>query len=348
MSYIYPNSDQKVNSYKLYFVYNKEKIYLGSYATYEKAQEMLSEAEALMQIPDHTIPDFNKYKMDYKKVISLCNFRDNKRFIKNPIYIYSNYFHYYLSKDCILTFDVKDLFYFSTYKIRKRGNYLYTQDSVSQKSILSRFGILNHSVLGKDYYFKNNDPYDFRKENLEIINTYKGVTKKEKADGDIYIANIYIDSNLIIGYYNTEIEAAIAYNKAIDLIIDHTPNKTYTPNLIPYLTKDEYQNIYNNLTVSPRLLHMDHHRKRVTSIKKYRGISKDKNSFKVHIGYNGKQYYLGMYPTEKRAAQAYNYASFYLFGRSGYVNNISPLVDDRDTEKIVSFLSKYGILKETS
>ena len=348
MSYIYPSRDELAKSYKLYFVYNKEKIYLGSYASYEKAQEILAEAEALMQDPHHLIPDFSKYKMDYKKVISLCNFRDNKKYIKNPIYIYTNYFHYYLSKDCILTFDLKELFYFSTYKIHKRGNYLYTQDNVSQKSILSRFGILNHSVVGKDYFFKNNDPYDFRKENLEIIKSYKGVTKKEKADGDIYIASIYIDSNLIIGYYASEIEAAIAYNKAIDLISDHTPQKLFTPNLIPYLTSDEYQSIYSSITVSPRLLHLEHQRKRVISTKTYRGISKDKNSYKVHIGYNGRQYYLGMYPTEKRAAQAYNYASFYLFGRQGYINNVSPLVDDRDTEKIVGFLRKYGILKESS
>ena len=52
-----------------------------------------------------------------------------------------------------------------------------------------------------------------------------------------------------------------------------------------------------------------------------------------------------MYPTEKRAAQAYNYASFYLFGRQGYINEVNPLVYDGDTQKIVHFLSKYQVLK---
>ena len=345
MSYIYPTMIKDTTKYKTYFLYETNKIYLGTYPSMESAQNALSDAEELMKLPQGP-PLFTSSNLDYKKIVSLCNLRDNKRYIKNPIYVYPTYFTYYLSKEYILTFDLKDLLYFSTYKIYKRGNYLYTQDSVSQQSILSRYGIPNHSVINKDYIFKNNNPHDFRYNNLEVINGYKGVSKKIKNATVIYIAYIYIKTNLIIGHYSSEIEAAIAYNKAIDILSEHDIIKDYTYNTIPFITKAEYDAIYNKLTISSRIYHLDHTRKRVISQKQLRGVSKDQNSYRAHIGYQGKQLYLGMYPTEKRAAQAYNYASFYLFGRQGYINDVSPLVYDGDTSKIVSFLSKYHILKE--
>lgn len=347
MSYIYPTIIKDTIKYKIYFLYEKQKIYLGTYPSMESAEKVVAEAEHIVSLPPG-IPDLNEYHLNYKKIISLCNLRDHHHYIKNPIYLYPTYFTYYLSKDCILTFDLKELFYFSTYKIYKRGNYLYTQDSVSQQSILSRYGIPNYSVLGKDYRFKNGDPYDFRLENIEIINTYKGVSKKKKGDTTVYVAYIFFNSNLIIGHYTSELEAAIAYNKAVDVLIEANPSKTYVHNVIPFLTKTEYQAIYDRLEISPRLYFPEHNRKRVISTKKLRGISKDQNSYRAYIGYHGKQLYLGMYPTEKRAAQAYNYASFYLFGRQGYINEVSPLVYDGDGDKIVKFLDKYHILKSPS
>lgn len=347
MSYIYPSVSQGKTTFKVYFVYNNQKIYLGTYPTEEAALAILAEAEDIMQALPGTI-NFTPYTLNYKKVICLCNFRDHNKYIKNPIYIHQTYFHYYLTKSCILVFDNKDLLYFSTYKIYKRGNYLYTQDSISQKNILSRFGIPNHSVPGKDYIFKNNNPYDFRQSNLEIINSYKGVTKKVQNNSCIYVTSIYTDTNIVVGHYHTEAEAAIAYNKAIDLLYKQGNNKEYIYNVIPFITQDEYNKIYNTLFISPRITHLEHQRKRIISTKTLRGVTKDHASYKVHIGYNGKQYYLGMYPTEKRAAQAYNYASFYLFGMKGYINDVSPLIEDRDINKIVGFLSKYGILKEAT
>lgn len=345
MSYIYPSVLNGKTHYKIYFVYESNKIYLGTYPSMETAEKALVEAEALMKHPQGP-PQFELAPtLNYKKIVSLCNLRDYKKYMKNPIYLYATYFHYYLSKNCILVFDSKDLLYFSTYKIYKRGNYLYTQDSISQQNILARFGIPNHSVINKDYFFKNNNPYDFRSENLIVVNSYKGVTKKIKDNSTIYVAYIYIKTNLIIGHYESEIEAAIAYNKAIDLLRQQGLFRDYTYNVIPYITETEYRAIYDRLTLSPRLTHPEYQRKRVISTKKLRGISKDHNSYKVHIGYQGKQIYLGMYPTEKRAAQAYNYASFYLYGRQGYVNPVSPLVEAGDSSKIANFLSKHLTLK---
>ena len=344
MSYIYPSILNGNTKYKVYFVYESNKIYLGIYPSMETAQKALEEAQMIMEAPKGP-PDFNFFTLSYQKIVSLCNFRDHRKYIKNPIYLYATYFHYYLSKECILVFDSKDLLYFSTYKIYKRGHYLYTQDSVSQQNILSRFHIPSYSVIGKDYYFKNGNPFDFRRENLISINHYKGVKQKVKQDQLVYVASIYIDTTLVIGYYASEIEAAIAYNKAIDLLRQQNSPHHYTYNTIPYLTDTEYQVLYEKISVSPRLLHLAHARKRIFSTKKLRGISKGHTSYKVHIGHQGQQFYLGTYPTEKRAAQAYNYASFYLYGRQGHVNHVSPLIDENDSAKIAKFLKKYRLLK---
>lgn len=344
MSYIYPSVLNGKTQYKLYFVFESNKIYLGAYPSMETAEKALEEAKVLMDAPKGP-PCFKDTTLNYKKIVCLCNLRDHKKYMKNPIYLCGTYFHYYLSKDCILVFDSKDLFYFSTYRIYKRGNYLYTQDSISQQNILLRFGIPNHSVMNKDYFFKNGNPYDFRAENLVVVNSYKGVKQKTKNHKTIYIAYIHTHTNLIIGHYESEIEAAIAYNKAIDLLRQQNLYHDYTYNTIPYITKVEYQALYDGIRISPRLTQPEHRRKRVISTKKFRGISNDNNSYKVHIGYKGKQLYLGMYPTEKRAAQAYNYASIYLYGRQGYINEVTPLIDDNDSVKIANFLAKYQILK---
>lgn len=178
MSYIYPLLQNNTTRYKVYFLCQSKKIYLGLYTTLADAEATLLEAKRLIQ--ESLDIAYANYKfIDYKKYISLCNFRDRKVYIKNPIYIYDNYFNYYLSSDIILTFDIKDLLFFSTTKISKRGNYIYAQDTITQQSILSRFGIPPHSVYGIGYKHKNGDRYDFRRHNLEIISSYKGVMHDE-------------------------------------------------------------------------------------------------------------------------------------------------------------------------
>ncbi len=347
MSSIYPVTIKNETKYRVYFLYKNQKINLGTYFSLATAKSALNEAKCITKAAAG-VPVFDNTTLDFKKVVCLCNLRDHHTYIKNPIYLFPTYFSYYLSKDIILLFDSKDLFYFSTYKIYRRNNYLYTQDSISQQNLLSRFGIQNHSVLGKDYYFKNQNPYDFRRENLVIINSYKGVSAKKQGDDTFYVTSIYTTNNIVVGHYKTEIEAAIAYNKAIDLLKKQGYDKQYISNDLAYLTRAEYQQIYDQLTISSRLNEPNNMRKRIISQKLYRGICKDKNSFKVHIGYQGKQLYLGMYSTEKRAAQAYNYASFYLFGRNGYINDVNPVIHDGDMEKIAKCLSKYHINKRAN
>lgn len=316
------------------------------YASYTDAQEALDEAARLCTLTTGTI-DFNLKHLDYKKIVCLCNYRDYSMYIKNPIYLQDGYFSYYLTPQLILLFDNKDLLFFSTYKIYKRGQYLYTQDSVSQQSILSRLGLPMHSIPNRDYRFKNGNCYDFRRSNLEIINNYKGVQKKERATEILYIATIYTDKTITIGHYKTEVEAAIAYNKAIDILSSTgQTSKEYIPNFIPFITRSEYNAIYNSLSISPRLKAPEQVRKYVLKNNKtYRGVATCKSGYRALIGYKGKQIYLGIYPTEQRAAQAYNYASLYLFGKNGYINHTTPLIHDPDMIKIANHLSKCEVLK---
>ncbi len=343
MSYIYPSQKNAIMRYKVYLLHQSKKIYLGLYSTKELAENALHEATCVMENPID-VTHYTCSFISYKKFISLCNFRDRHVYIKNPIYIYDNYFCYYLSQDVVLTFDMKDLFFFSTYKVCKRGNYLYMQDSITQQSILTRFGIPPHSVYGVDYQFKNGCMYDFRRDNLEIINSYKGVTRRQIKDKLIYVAKIFVHQNIIIGHYTSELEAAIAYNKAIDILLEKGIQRDYIKNSIPYLTLSEYNEIYNKLAISP-CIKTPSKQKRVVSTKQYRGICKDKSGFRAMIGYNGKQIYLGIYPTEKRAAQAYNLASFYLYGNSGYINDTQPLIYNPDSEKIAQKLAKHPTQK---
>ena len=91
-------------------------------------------------------------------------------YIPNPIYLEKSYFTYHLEPDYALKFDIEDLFYYSSHKIMKRGSHLFVADYGSQLSVLQRYGIQSYAVEGRDYQFVNDDPTDFRYENIIIIN----------------------------------------------------------------------------------------------------------------------------------------------------------------------------------
>lgn len=57
----------------------------------------------------------------------------------------------------------------------------------------------------------------------------------------------------IIGYYHSEIEAAIAYNKAIDVLKRNGVQKNYTPNYIDGLSPSAYADLYSRLKISDKL-----------------------------------------------------------------------------------------------
>ena len=88
-----------------------------------------------------------------------------------------------------------------------------------QQTLTSRYGIKSYGVPGVDYCFVNGDPTDFRRENLQIHNIYHGVRKTVTKNGQhVYTVRIHIRGNYIVGRYATDVEAAIAYNKAIDIL----------------------------------------------------------------------------------------------------------------------------------
>lgn len=60
----------------------------------------------------------------------------------------------------------------------RRGNHYFVSDYGMQLTLTSRYGIKNYAVPGRDYCFRNGDPTDFRRENLQIHNIYHGVRKQ--------------------------------------------------------------------------------------------------------------------------------------------------------------------------
>ncbi len=198
--------------------------------------------------------DYSKeFTLSFNKWVVLHNYRDNKIYFKNPIYLKPNYFVYYLDINTELKFDVDDLFFYSTHKIMQRGGYLFVSDYGMQINILSKYGIKNFSVLNKDYFFINGDYYDFRYSNISIINKYYGVTKVSNNGNTCYLSKIHVNGDIIIGRYTSEIDAAIAYNKAGDILKEKGCNKDFFTNYINEINEIEYAKIYNLVRVSKKI-----------------------------------------------------------------------------------------------
>ena len=57
----------------------------------------------------------------------------------------------------------------------------------------------------------------------------------------------------IIGRYKTDIEAAVAYNKAVDTLTENGFTISYQKNYIDSLDSKEYLELYNNVKISKKL-----------------------------------------------------------------------------------------------
>ena len=132
----------------------------------------------------------------------------------------------------------------------KRKGHLFVADYGMQVNLPSRYGIKNYSILGKDYYFKNKDTYDFRYENIVIVNRYNGVIRDTYKKKECFTARLHINGNVIIGHYDNEIDAAIAYNKGVDIAAEAGLNRNYSKNYIVELTEDEYRTRYEEIKVA--------------------------------------------------------------------------------------------------
>lgn len=245
----------------LYFrssiTYNGKHISLGSFDTEQSASLAYEQGNLLLHDSSISLDSYEDgHILPFSKWVILLNFRDNGMYIKTPIYLYKRYFYYFFEPDDFLTFDIDDLFYYSTRTISRRGGHLFVADYGMQVNILSRFGIKNHAIKDRDYRFINGDSKDFRYSNIEVINHYHGVTKKENRGTTYYETKIHWNGYFTVGRYKDEIEAAVAYNKAASILLTKGYKKQYPVNYIENLSKEEYHRIYKKAVVSQRILNL--------------------------------------------------------------------------------------------
>lgn len=235
--------------------YRGKHISLGSFDKEEYAYEAyLFAGKVLSGDVGKSVEDYSaKYPLPFEKWVVLINFRDNLIYIKNPIYIKKRYFLYYIDRDTCLKFDADDLFYFAHHKIMKRGGHLFVSDYGMQVNILSRYGIKNYAVAGRDYNFINGDTSDFRYHNIELVNRYHGVAKVIRHGIPKYLVKIHINGDYIVGYYNTETEAAIAYNKAALYLKRCGITKNYPINFIEGINEITYASMFQKIRISKKL-----------------------------------------------------------------------------------------------
>lgn len=252
---VYPATKKDGSSYfRSSITYRGKHISLGGFDNDIDAHRAYIQAGLLLRDNTFGILDYKPSPLSFEKWVSLINFRDNGIYISNPIYIMRRMFLYYLSPSEILKFDADELFFYSSHKIMRRGKHYFAADYGLQVNLLNRYGIRSYAVEGRDYLFNNGDNLDFRAANITIINRYVGVTKEVKRGLIYYRSRIHVNGNFKIGDYDTEDEAAVAYNKAVDILKENGVDKNYTKNYLEHLSAEEYQEIYEYVRISEKIL----------------------------------------------------------------------------------------------
>lgn len=240
--------------YRASITYNNKHISLGGYDKPDSGHQAYQQASQILNGPRITIEDYEAYAaLPFSKFVSLVNLRNNGIYFKTPIYLYSGYFLYYLEPDIALKFDRDDLFFYSSHTIQKKGGYLFVCHYGSQYGILSRYGVRKFAVEGRDYIFANGDNHDYRYQNIKIINQYMGVTRNTDYGTPCYTVSIHVNGNFLVGRYESEIDAAIAYNKAADILNKKGIQKKYIKNYISGLSSEEYKRRYDFIEISNHL-----------------------------------------------------------------------------------------------
>ncbi len=240
--------------YRSSFTYKGKHISLGSFDNPEDAHRVYTSANLLVSTASIGVDDYSRIQLlPFDKWVVIINFRDNDIYFNTPIYMRRNYFSYYLAPGEELKFSIDDLFYYSSHKIMKRGGHLFVADYGMQVSIVSRYGIKPYAIAGKDYEHINGDRLDYRYENIKVNNIYNGVSLCKKSHHTCYKAVIHINGNFVIGYFDDAIKAAIAYNKAIDVLHSNGLNKAYVPNYIESVSASAYADIYSSIEIPDKI-----------------------------------------------------------------------------------------------
>lgn len=244
------------NYFRASVTYSSKHISLGSYNNEDDAcKAYFLSCEVLNESSGWTIEGYPaSCILSFHKWVVLINFRDNHIYFKNPIYLRKKYFFYYLDCETCLRFDAEDLFYYAHHKILKRGGHLFVSDYGMQVNILSRYGIKNYAIPGRDYLFVNGDNRDFCYHNIEIINKYQGVSRIFRKGKPKYITKIHINGNYLIGCYSSETEAAIAYNKAVLILKNSGLIKNYQQNFIEGMDEITYASVFQKLRISKKFI----------------------------------------------------------------------------------------------
>lgn len=208
--------------------------------------------------PNYEIDDYEQYggPLSFDKWVSLINLAKSGIYCRTPILLEHKYFKYYVSRNTVLTFDVDDLFYYMNHKIMQRGGRYFVADYGMQVGILSRYGIKSFAVVGRDYIFKNGDKNDLRYSNIEIINQYFGVFRSGSEGRYTYTAKVHLNGDNIIGHYANEEEAAVAYNKATDILEEHGYERPFYKNYIEKMTSTEYKALYDSIKINNRIYNL--------------------------------------------------------------------------------------------
>ena len=242
--------------YRVSLYHNRKHISLGSYDDEATASKVFNDDLMISNDTDINILNlFSRIRyLPHDKAVSLLNQRDNKTYIKTPIYLQNGFFSYFLDGVGELKFDNDDLFYYSSHRILVHDGHMYVNDYGSQYGILSRFGIKNYAVAGRDYIFANGDSHDLRYSNVIVINRYHGVTRVLYHDMERHEVKIHINGDFLIGRFKTDSEAAVAYNKAADAATDAGIRKEFIQNYVSEYSPREYAEVYTAIQLPEKYL----------------------------------------------------------------------------------------------